>query len=237
MKKALFFDLDNTLYNYDLSHKHALRAVYDEFSKESDIGFDMFLDLYNSSKYEIHRELIGTASSHNRAIYLQRLIEKIKGTVNPRVILSLYETYRETFFHYVKPFDWVVALLSSLKDKWIDIAIVTNFTAQIQLRKIHYLGLDEYIDVLVSSEEAGSEKPHPSVFLMAANKLQVLPKDVVMVGDNPIDDIEGANHLQMTTILFWRKEGNVEKSPLQKPNYLVSNIPDLKVLLDELYTQ
>jgi FMN phosphatase YigB (HAD superfamily) len=33
------------------------------------------------------------------------------------------------------------------------------------------LGISNYIDVLVSSEEAGIEKPHPSIFLLAIHKL------------------------------------------------------------------
>ena len=46
------------------------------------MSFEGFLHLYDLSKSEIHRELSGTASSHNRILYFQRLIEKIKKTEN-----------------------------------------------------------------------------------------------------------------------------------------------------------
>ena len=233
MINTLFFDLDNTLYDYHLAHDAAMKYVYSFFSRNVDIDFDKFLEVYNGAKLEVHRELVGTASSHNRAIYFQRLIEKLDNTVKPAIILELYEKYWESFFVSMKIFPWVMELFKELKSKNIKIAVVTNFTTQVQLRKIDHLGLNKYIDVLVSSEEAGNEKPHPSVFLLAANKLEVLTKNVVMVGDNPVDDIEGANHLNMTTVLLDRKNKKVNyKFPLQKPDYILSDMSKLTSIIE-----
>jgi FMN phosphatase YigB (HAD superfamily) len=46
----------------------------------------------------------------------------------------------------------------------------------------------------VSSEEAGSEKPHSSPFLLATHKLWVLASECVMVGDSIARDIEWGMH-------------------------------------------
>ncbi|PID34734.1 MAG: hypothetical protein CR971_01650, partial [candidate division SR1 bacterium] len=55
-------------------------------------------------------------------------------------------------------------------------------------------------DVLVSSEEAGIEKPHSGPFLLATHKLQVVAKECMMIGDNIARDIEGGKALGMQTI-------------------------------------
>ena len=53
---------------------------------------------------------------------------------------------------------------------------------------------------MVSSEEAGMDKPHSSPFLLAAHKLEVLTKECIMVGDNIQKDIDGAQWLGMQGI-------------------------------------
>ena len=53
---------------------------------------------------------------------------------------------------------------------------------------------------MVTSEEAGIDKPDKIPFELAVNKLQVAPKNIWMIGDNPISDIEGGKNAGMYTI-------------------------------------
>lgn len=55
---------------------------------------------------------------------------------------------------------------------------------------------------MVTSEEAGSEKPHSTMFLLTLNKLDLKPSDILMVGDNTISDIEDANSVGIDTVLL-----------------------------------
>ena len=64
--KAVLFDLDNTLYDYDSVHRIALKQVYKVLKKHINLSSARFMKLFELSKQEIHRELAGTASSHNR---------------------------------------------------------------------------------------------------------------------------------------------------------------------------
>ncbi len=235
MKKAVLFDLDSTLYDYEKVHKTALRAVYKILNKNIKISFSKFKRLYNVSKREIHRELAGTASSHNRVLYFQRLIEKTHNTVDPDIILRLYRCYWDTLLKNMKPYKGVKDTLKKIKEKGMKIAIVSDLTTHIQLRKIHKLGITQYIDYLITSEEAGSEKPHSIMFLLALNKLDVNPDEAVMVGDNTISDIEGANAVRLDTILL--KKGKLAKQPeenYQKPNYVINKITEILDILDNL---
>ena len=57
--------------------------------------------------------------------------------------------------------------------------------------KIIKLGINEYIDNIVSSEEAG-EKPNLNIFKLAYCKMNCDKKTLVMIGDNYKKDILGA---------------------------------------------
>lgn len=66
--------------------------------------------------------------------------------------------------------------------------LVTNLTTAIQLRKIQKFGLAGLIDFLVTSEEAGKEKPAPLIFRLALRKAGCAARDVLTVGDDPAAD-------------------------------------------------
>lgn len=235
MKKAVLFDLDNTLYDYEKVHKVALKVVHKILNKKIKMSFPKFKRLYNVSKREVQRELAGTASSHNRVLYFQRLVEKTHNTVDPDIILTLYNAYWNTLLKNMKPYKGMKDTLKKIKEKGMKIAIVSDLTTHIQLRKIHKLGITQYVDYLITSEEAGSEKPHSIMFLLALNKLDVNPAEAIMVGDNTISDIEGANAVRLDTILL--KKGKLAKKPeenYQKPNFIINKIPEVLKILDDL---
>lgn len=224
MKKAVLFDLDNTLYNYDKCHKIAMDAFYKEFKKESDIERDDFEYLFSESRAEIKRELIGTAASHSRVLYFQRLTEKVHKTVTPERIFSLYNTYWDTLIENATLFDGVIDFFKDLKAKGIKVIIITNLTALIQIKKIIHLGISDYVDFLVTSEEAGYDKPHPAPYLLALHKANLLPEEVIMVGDNMGSDVDGAEALGIDTVLY-----NFGSDP----DYVVNSHEELRSLFFE----
>ncbi|MFW5846599.1 MAG: HAD family hydrolase [Nanoarchaeota archaeon] len=231
-KKAILFDLDNTLYEYEPVHKKSIKAVYEYLEKKLKISYKKFIELYNFSRKEIHQELAGTASAHNRVLYFQRLIEKLQGTVEPSIILRLYEIYWGTTIKNIKLRKGVLSTLKELKKQGLKILIVSDLTTHIQLRKIHKLGITKYIDYLVTSEEAGSEKPHSIMFLLALNKINMLPQDVIMIGDNKINDIEGANSVGIDTVLIGSKNIKKNKKDFSRPDFVIKQIPDLLKIIN-----
>jgi putative hydrolase of the HAD superfamily len=231
MYKAIFFDLDNTLYDYDSADKLATQALYDEFKKGNDISFDEFKKVYSDSKEEVKRKLVGTAASHERILYLQELVERVDKTFQSDRIMKLYHAYWDTLIENAQLFDGVMETFQWLKSNNIKIAMVTNLTTYVQIRKIENLGLSRYIDFLITSQEAGYDKPHPANFLLALHKVNLLAKDVLMVGDDLNSDIEGAQALGIKTVLY--EFGKQENSNVN-PDYTVQNFSELLNLIQEL---
>ena len=107
-------------------------------------------------------------------------------------VLDLEQTYWRTFLNNANLFDGVLELLDEIRLLGIPISIVTDLTAQIQFRKVVYFGLDKYFENIVTSEEAGNDKPHKSTFKLAVEKMNLDGDLVWMIGDNPVNDIGGA---------------------------------------------
>jgi putative hydrolase of the HAD superfamily len=231
MYKAIFFDLDNTLYDYDSADKLATQTLYDEFKKGNDISFDEFKKVYSDSKEEVKRKLVGTAASHERILYLQELVERVDQTFQSDRIMKLYHAYWDTLIENAQLFDGVIETFKWLKCNNIKIAMVTNLTTYVQIRKIENLGLSKYIDFLITSQEAGYDKPHPANFLLALHKVNLLAKDVLMVGDDLNSDIEGAQALGIKTVLY---EFGKQESSKVTPDYTVQNFSELLNLIQEL---
>jgi putative hydrolase of the HAD superfamily len=194
--KALLLDIDNTLYNYNISHTCAKKSVVQHCETEFNIDETSISTAYEKARKKVHNELNETAASHNRLLYFQNMCEIL--TINPiQQSLKLYNIYWDTFLENITPFEGVYELLEKYQNK---ICLVTDLTAHIQYRKIHKLKLNQYCQSIVTSEEAGKEKPNPLMFKLALQKLNLKSSEVCMIGDNFKKDIFGANSLNIHTI-------------------------------------
>lgn len=189
---AILFDTDNTLYPYDPAHKVAQSAVRDKAVRTFSITEHEFDHAFNQARQEVKTRLKHTASSHSRLLYLQRMLELMGLGSQVLLALDFEQTYWRTFLCNAVLFEDVKELLDDIRLLGIPTAIVTDLTAQIQFRKIVYFGLDHYFDYIVTSEEAGFDKPHAAPFQLAVEKMRPKGSCIWMIGDNPVNDIRGA---------------------------------------------
>ena len=203
--KGILLDIDNTLYEYEKTHSKALNELMLYCNNKFNIPNSNILDAYNKARKRVHIELSETASSHNRLLYIQKMLE-ILNVNSVKYSLEIYEVYWNTFLENIEVYDGVYEFLEMYKNK---ICLVTDLTAHIQHRKIKKIKLDDYANFAVTSEEAGKEKPHPYMFMMALEKLNLKAEDVCMIGDSFKKDIIGASNLGIKSI-WLNKEQKVE---------------------------
>lgn len=79
--------------------------------------------------------------------------------------------------------------------------VVTNGEREQQLRKLRATGLSEHVVGVVTPADCGHWKPHPTIFLMALRLLGFEPGECLMIGDDPVRDIEPAKRLGMRCLL------------------------------------
>ncbi|HDL7823836.1 TPA: HAD family hydrolase [Yersinia enterocolitica] len=231
---AILFDTDNTLYPYDPAHKAAQAAVRDKVVNTFSIQPEEFDKAFKEARDQVKTRLKHTASSHSRLLYLQRMLE-IMG-LGSQVLLALdfEQTYWRTFLSNAILFDEVKELLDDLRLLGIPTAIVTDLTAQIQFRKVVYFGLDHYFDFIVTSEEAGFDKPHAAPFEIALEKMRPKGNCIWMIGDNPINDIRGGREKINAVTLQKIHPGTPMGQGENAPDAAFNEFGHLRVLLEQL---
>jgi putative hydrolase of the HAD superfamily len=203
--KGILLDLDNTLYSYDNCHAHAIDNIKVYLKNNYNISSEKFEKLYKQSRQRVNIDLNTQGSSHSRLLYFQKLTEDIFDKTKFDLILILKEIYWEAFFKEMILLENVLDFFKECKNNKLKICIVTDLTVEIQLKKLKKLNIEEYIDFLVTSEEAGVEKPHPYIFKLALEKLKLNENEVIMIGDNDKKDILGAENLSIQSINILKK--------------------------------
>lgn len=190
--KGVLIDLDNTLYEYAPCHKAGLKASYELYAKTQSIDEDAFYSLYIQAQSVVKERIPEHGASHSRLLYFQNITETVEKKTNMKVSLALEEIYWDAFTKTIVLRKDMIIFLQQCKEKSIKICILTDLTTGVQLRKMVALGLDMYIDFVVTSEEVGADKPHFTMFSTALTKLNLKKEEVIMIGDDLTKDIDGA---------------------------------------------
>lgn len=93
--------------------------------------------------------------------------------------------------------------LSRLREMNLTIGLITNTHTKMPELAAE-LGLAPLLDFIVTSTDAGAEKPDPAIFQLALRKAEVNPNEAVFVGDVYAVDILGSEAVGMTGILIDR---------------------------------
>ena len=208
MIKAIVFDLDDTLYGFEALDKEAGSRVCNLVCKELEITEATYEEAYLYGRGETKRRLKEVAASHNRMLYFQTALEYLG--VNPCPLsLRMYEAYWGTFMEKMRLFDGAREFMDRMHEQRIKMMICTDLTAHIQHRKIEALGIEKDIKYLVTSEEAGKEKPAPEMFELCLKKLGVKAEEVCYIGDSLVKDVEGAKAVGMRAVQFYPRESSI----------------------------
>jgi HAD superfamily hydrolase (TIGR01549 family) len=232
VSKTIFFDLDGTLYSYNSGHQAGLKGAYEYWSELTGDSYEKFFDKYMLNRSRIKRFLSGTVGSHSRVLYFQGMVEQDFQSSRPFHIAELTQRYWDAFINDIKPFENVESVLGNLKSKGYQLALITNMSAEVQFRKLHRLNLDNYFEAVITSEEAGQEKPHPHIYFHAIDRLNVNPKNCIMIGDDFKNDVEVAEFVGMRPILI-----TIEQDEPSHSGFKLDAFAKLPKIIDKIYAQ
>lgn len=194
----VLLDLDGTLYPYEPAHAAARAAVRALLEERLDARADLVEEALEAGRSETHRRHPRTAAGHSRILYFQAALERLGSHPVP-LARECEDAYWNRFLEVMRPFPELESFLSRLEPA--KTCVVTDLTARIQHRKFERLGLRRWIGHIVTSEEAGVEKPDSGIFQMALDKLGATPEESCMVGDSFERDVLGASRLGIHS--FW----------------------------------
>lgn len=207
MIKAVFFDIDDTLFHFSKASSTAMVEVEKYVSGQLWISPETLRDAIIQAETEIGTRLgYDSAAFHNRQIRFQTAMEILRQPIYPYAT-EMYHIYWNTVLAFAKPEPGLVALLKILKQKQIFLGIGSDMTSYIQNKKLEKMQLAYYFQAVVTSEEAGIDKPGLPLFELCAKKAKCDPEECLFIGDNPEKDIEGAIRAGMRFVCYSKYSG------------------------------
>ena len=208
MIKAVFFDLYHTLLGYDPPREELQAGILKEFGVAVNAE-TLRWPLVVADEYiyrEHSRQSLGKRSREEQmAVWAQyeRILLKEAGIeADDRLISGLLGKMHKFEMKQVL-FDDVLPALADLKKRGLILGLISNVDKDISAL-LEKLGLTAWLQVVVTSLDAGSNKPSPEIFQEAARRAGVQPGEAIYVGDQYQIDVIGANGAGMRGILIDR---------------------------------
>jgi putative hydrolase of the HAD superfamily len=157
-----------------------------------------------------YRQINETRSPQDGDLFWQELITEWLAAIghDPQTTPQLVEVGQSLLYGpqspYFELYEDTLPALSRLKNLNVRMGVVSNWDYSL-VRVLKALGILDYFEFALASLEEGVEKPEPGLFNIALDRLQTKPEEVVHVGDNPLDDIEGARGVGMYALLINRE--------------------------------
>jgi putative hydrolase of the HAD superfamily len=117
--------------------------------------------------------------------------------------------FAELWDHFGRPEAWrcfpdVEPGLLALREAGVPVRIASNFDARLRGVAAGLPELAGFVDTLVISSEVGYRKPHPAFYAAACASLGLPPERVLCVGDDPENDVLGAERAGLQGALLDR---------------------------------
>ncbi len=211
MIKAIFFDVDNTLYGEKAAHAVAWEKVKACVEENLGVSPERWEALCGSQAALLCREVGNKAATHNRALRFLRVLEQENLPLRYAGLLN--RLYWDTLLAHARPEPGVRECLRKLKQAGYFLGVGSNMTLDWQLAKLERLELLEYFSLVLTSEEAGTEKPDAAFFQVCARKAGVEPEEVLFIGDSLELDVRGAENAGMQALWYAPGRGDCGDIP------------------------
>lgn len=226
--KHIFFDLDETLWDFKTNSYDTILEVFEMYRLE---GLGLKSDAFYA-RYCVHNtyywELFRNGTIHREELRIIRFIKTLQEfNVTDEVLAKgLSESYLKILPTKTRLHRDAVDVLKYLKQKY-SLHIITNGFEEVQFMKLQYSGIIDFFRYIITSEMAGSQKPNRAIFKYAFDKANATALDSIFIGDSIEADIHGAKAVGMDHVLF-----NPEKTLHHETvMYEITSLAELKRIL------
>jgi HAD superfamily hydrolase (TIGR01509 family) len=178
---AIIFDIDGTLVDSVDLHARAWQESLSHF------GIDVPYDVVRSQIGKGGDQLLPALVPREKLAKLQGPIEKYRG-----------DLFKREFLPKVRAFPKVRDLFERVRERR-RIGLASSAKAdEVEIYKT-IARIDDLVDAETSADDVDRSKPHPDVFHVVLDKLEVEAHEAAVVGDTPYDAI-AASRAELRTI-------------------------------------
>ena len=199
----LFLDLDHTLWDYDTNARNTLTEIYNQLNLSR---FTFTAETFIQEFFEVNEQHwkaynLGTINTSQLRNGRFQVVLKNLGHENGTLAFQIRDLFQKLGPQKSLLMSGTLEMLSWAKNTF-EIHILTNGFEDSQHTKIKVSGIKPFIESVWTSERVGYKKPHPQFFKTVLNNLEIEPEMAVMVGDNPLADIHGAQSCGINAVLY-----------------------------------
>ncbi|MGF1532484.1 MAG: YjjG family noncanonical pyrimidine nucleotidase [Bernardetiaceae bacterium] len=227
----LFFDLDHTLWDFDTNAQLTLHQLYQDFDlgQQWDASREAFIEAFFVVLHQLWDDYNHARITKDqlRTWRFPRIAERLTGRkFDP--MPELEATYQQWGSSQPGLMPYAHQTLEDLHRKGYKLHILTNGFQESQYTKLEASGIAHFFDTLTTSECTGKTKPDPAIFAHALDKSGAGPGEVILIGDNPSTDLEGAAAAGWDAVFY-----NPQQKPTQSPfRYHVQCLRELSRIFD-----
>jgi len=209
---AVFFDMDNTLFDFVEAKIAACTAV---------------------------SEILGLGRGEDLLQYFLRDGRDFEGLDNIRdfmadngidceeIFARCCRSYETTKLDRITAYPNTKATISSLRQQGIALSVITDAHSRNARARLEKAGLSGLFDQLVTCDMTGTKKPDPFVFQYALERSGLSPGEVLVVGDSLRRDISPARRLGFLTAHAVYGDRNVREDRTVVPDYILADVSDV----------
>ena len=208
MIKAVFFDWFNTLAHFNPPRHELYIQAFRQFGIELPTK-EVIRGILTADRYYFEENAKSPVEKRSRQEQLQVFVHypkailaeggvKVAKELPLKVMQIVARQFKGVTFAL---YDDVLSTLKTLKERKFVLGLLTNLNKDMNAI-CRELGLEPYLDFVVTSGEVGSDKPAPPIFLAALQRAGVNASEAVHVGDQYNLDVLGARGVGITPILI-----------------------------------
>ena len=223
--KGIFFDADDTLFDYPSAERTALRACLDEF--RIPVPPDPFVRAYRRHNHDIWKEFERGEidQAFLRIERFRRLTAELGLPALPLAKVSSF--YLEALSGQSQLLPGALETIRGLAERF-PLALITNGIAAVQNRRFAASPITPYFKAIVISEEVGIAKPDPRIFRPALETIGIEAADVLYVGDSVTSDMAAARNAGMD--FCWVNPSGAPVPEGHAPGYIITAISEFPAL-------
>jgi len=212
MLKAIIFDMDGVLVESEESISQSFNLVLKKYG----------VNLNSISK----KEYLGRSLRDQMEVWKKIFPQVPKDLEVEKFSKEALEYQLKILSQQLRPNETILNLIENAKKQDIKIAVATSsvkYRAEIFLE---LMGILDKLDTLVTANDVVNHKPDPAVFLEVAKRLQVEPKNCVVIED-AVNGIQAAKSAGMKAVAKLTQHHTRED--FFEADYIFSDFKDLRM--------